>query len=600
MKYYCNPLNLPYKYLFVKNHRNGDTKAVVYREAADPSLVLFKGSYLMFPSMTAGFFSSKDLSEWEFHEFKGDMPIYDYAPDVHVVGDYLYFSASKRYENCSFFRTKDPINKPFEEIKGTFPFWDPNLFQDDDGKLYLYWGCSNMTPIYGVELDLETMVPKTEPLIMFDWDNNVRGYERIGDDHIPPKTQEEIDAAAQAMIQELMSVPEEQRAAIGFGTEEEVKKLAYSVNGIDPYIEGAWMTKHDGKYYLQYAAPGTEYNIYADGVFVSDFPLGPYKLAKNNPYSYKPGGFMNGAGHGSTLKDIKGNYWHVSTESISINNGMERRVGLWKAGFDKDGELYCDQRFGDWPIALDAPAFTKPDYMLLSYGKTVSVSGGKGAENITDENARTWWSAEKGDSAQIDLGQIFDLHAVQVNFADDKILVDMPEGGVSSTYEDRYIDKSKKVTSWLLEGSLDGKKYFIISDKSNSNTDFPHDFILIETGLKARFIKLTVFNVPYGKPCISGLRVFGKGNGQAPDEVFDIQTKLVGDINMDITWKGNNATGYNVLWGYSPDKLYHSYMVFGSTGKRIGALIKGEPVYIRVDAFNEFGITEGKKVIKVK
>jgi beta-xylosidase len=74
----------------------------------------------------------------------------------------------------------------------------------------------------------------------------------------------------------------------------------------EPFIEGAWLDKYQGKYYLQYACPGTQYNSYADGVFVSDNPLGPYKLAANNPYSYKPGGFLPGAGHGSTMWDKNG------------------------------------------------------------------------------------------------------------------------------------------------------------------------------------------------------------------------------------------------------------------------------------------------------
>lgn len=54
----------------------------------------------------------------------------------------------------------------------------------------------------------------------------------------------------------------------------------------------------------------------------------------------------------------------------------------------------------------------------------------------------------------------------------------------------------------------------------------------------------------------------------------------------------------NILWGNAPEKLYHSYMVFGKTKQKIGALIKGEPVYLRIDTFNESGITEGQ-IIKV-
>lgn len=32
--YYCNPINIPYRYQYVKK----DDRAVIYREAADPSL----------------------------------------------------------------------------------------------------------------------------------------------------------------------------------------------------------------------------------------------------------------------------------------------------------------------------------------------------------------------------------------------------------------------------------------------------------------------------------------------------------------------------------------------------------------------------------
>lgn len=52
---------------------------------------------------------------------------------------------------------------------------------------------------------------------------------------------------------------------------------------------------------------------------------------------------MTGAGHGSTIADKYGNYWHASTMRISVNHDFERRVGLFPAGFDKDGVLFCNQ-----------------------------------------------------------------------------------------------------------------------------------------------------------------------------------------------------------------------------------------------------------------
>ncbi|WP_418391080.1 hypothetical protein, partial [Akkermansia sp.] len=43
-----------------------------------------------------------------------------------------------------------------------------------------------------------------------------------------------------------------------------ILSLLWGVGG--RYIEGPWLTKHNGKYYMQYGAPGTEFNVYADGV----------------------------------------------------------------------------------------------------------------------------------------------------------------------------------------------------------------------------------------------------------------------------------------------------------------------------------------------
>mgnify|MGYP000606314547 CR=1 FL=1 len=49
------------------------------------------------------------------------------------------------------------------------------------------------------------------------------------------------------------------------------------------------MTKHNGKYYMQYGAPGTEFNVYADGVYVADYPMGLTPIRSTIPCSYKPG-----------------------------------------------------------------------------------------------------------------------------------------------------------------------------------------------------------------------------------------------------------------------------------------------------------------------
>ena len=384
--------------------------------------------------------------------------------------------------------------------------------------------------------------------------------------------------------------------------EENLRAMLMGVMGDRPFIEGAWMTKHNGKYYLQYAIPGTEYNVYGDGVYVSDKPLGPFAPANNNPYSYKPGGFINGAGHGSTLEDKNGDLWHIASMRISHTMGFERRLGLWKADFDKDGELLCDQRFGDWPIAMDAKPFDKPDWMLLSYGKPVEVSSGEGAECITDEDIRTFWKAETnrpGEWAELDLGAVYEVHAVQLNFGDDGLVFDLPEGAEpkNGLDGDRYLDMVKQPTRWLLECSCDGENYTVIEDKRNTDTDFAHEYMEFDEAKQIRFLRLYVEQLPYGQPaCVSGLRVFGKGNGTAPKAAEDVEVNLVSDLDMTVTWTAEKDANANILWGYAPNKLYHSKMIFGAKTGNVGALVKGQPLYVRVDTFNETGITEGEVI----
>lgn len=601
--YYCNPLNVDYLYQFNQQGMGQQMGPVqISREAADPSMIYFKGKYYIFASMTLGVWVSEDLAHWENKRLPDNLPFYDYAPDVRVIGDYVYFCASKREEICNFYRTKNIEEGPYEEIKGSFDFWDPHQFVDDDGRVYFYWGCANMTPIWGVEMDPETMHPKTERVELIHGNWNEVGYERNGEDHCdPPLSDEALEAAYEKFLeaqggQEMVAnVPEN------------LKIMMKGFLSNRPYIEGAWMNKHDGKYYLQYACPGTQYNIYADGVYVSDKPLGPYKLAKNNPFSYKPGGFIPGAGHGSTMEDATGSLWHTATMRISVNHNFERRVGLWPAGFDKDGELFCNQRYGDWPMAIEdfqADPWKNPKWMLLSCGKTMTASSaeeGKGAEKAAEENVQTWWraaSAQPGEWLQMDLGKAMDVRAIQINFADDKIDIEPPKPLVGNMTGKRYIEERNLITRWKLEGSLDGDNYFMIEDKSDAKTDLPHDMVVREDGIQVRYLKLTVLAVPYDQPAaISGLRVFGIGDGEKP-AVPTFTAERLDDLDMKVAITSDDAdvTGYNILWGHAEDKLYHSYMIFGKKEQKIGALIKGTDYFVRVDAFNENGITEGEVI----
>ena len=598
MKYYCNPVNINYRYQFNADQRKN--KISICREAADPSMICFQGRYYIFASMTLGVWVSDDLVNWENHKLPPELPLYDYAPDVRVMGAYVYFCASKRGENCDRYRTKDILNGPYEKIEGTFDYWDPNLFVDDDGRVYFYWGCSNETPMWGVELNPETMEPIGERRELIFGHPEKYGYERIGENNSKlPKSEEEIEAAFQYFIS-TQSTPIEQIPP-------QYIPLIKGMFTDKPYIEGAWMDKHQGKYYLQYAFAGTQYSTYGDGVYVSDSPLGPFTLAKNNPYSYHPGGFMPGAGHGSTMEDLNGNLWHAATMRISVNHDFERRVGIWKAAYDADGELCCNQRYGDWPIAVtgnnEKDIWTNPEWMLLSYGKKVTASSfieGKEPEFICNENAQNWWQAatNKADEwIMLDLGKEMDVHGIQINFADDEIVIPVP-GEIRGTTQARYIEEAELTTEYYLEGSLDGESFFVLEDKSDVSTDLSHDFLVWEDGIQVRFIRLSKMKVPYEQnPCISGMRVFGNCEGLKPSQA-EYKIERTSDLDMEVQIipkeknKAESNVGYNILWGNDEDKLYHSFLTYEEK-QRIGALVEGQSYYVRVDTFNECGITEG-------
>lgn len=593
-KTYCNPLDISYRYQhIIEGEKRSGT-----REGADPTLILFKDTYYMFVSMSAGFWHSADLINWQFHANE-DLLIYDYAPDVRQIGEYLYFCASRREKECPILRTKNPLSDDFEQVSAPFAFWDPNIFQDDDGRVYLYWGCTNTDPIYGVEMDPETMLPIGEAVPLIWGREQELGYERPGDNgNAADKESSLVYQHLKKLVNPAtgkIQIPKEYEGAMGYSSEA-LQKMFDSVGR--PYIEGAFMTKHGGKYYLQYACPGTEYNTYSDGVYVADHPLGPYTLQPSNPFSSKPGGFCAGAGHGSTIADKHGNFWHAATMRISIGHAMERRVGLFPAGFDKDGVMFCNQNFADYPLCtpegkFDAAAL-KPEWMLLSYKKPVAVSSGEGAEKAVDEDIRTWWSAaspEPGQWLTVDLEKLSDIRAIQVNLADENVIVPFPADSYGDERRTRHIEVTPQISNYRLEASADGQSWELLETVSRECSNGYYEYA---DGVNARYVRLIGGKLPYGQPLrVSGLRIFGNGTGEKPAQA-EATAERIGDLDALVRWEHiSGAQGCNVRYGIAPDKLYMSWLVYDADEVRLSTLIKGQEYYICVDSFNENGITEG-------
>ena len=117
--------------------------------------------------------------------------------------------------------------------------------------------------------------------------------------------------------------------------------------------------------------------------------------------------------------------------------------------------------------------------------------------------------------------------------------------------------------------------------------------------MRTRYIKLENLEVPTGKFAISGLRIFGKGVGDAPAKVEDFEV-LRGNSeprNAWIKWKAvDGAIGYHVLIGTEPDKLYTSVMVYGQTEYTFRAMSADETYYFAIQGFNENGVAARSEV----
>jgi hypothetical protein len=560
-KTYCNPINIDYGYTPIPNFSEWGR----HRATADPVIVNYKNEYYLFSTNQWGYWWSNDMLNWHYISRRFLRPwnagVYDElcAPAVGIIGDTMLVFGSTYTSRFTIWMSTNPKADEWKPLVDSFALggWDPAFFTDDDGKFYMYNGSSNRFPLYGIELNRKTMEPygtRKEMYLLEDWRY---GWQRFG---------EHMDNTF-----------------------------------LDPFIEGAWMTKNNNKYYLQYGAPGTEFSGYADGVVVGDSPLGPF-TPQSDPLSMKLGGFARGAGHGSTFQDNSGNYWHISTIMLSVKNNFERRLGIWPAGFDKEGVMWCNTAFGDYPYYLPnqadpAKSGTFTGWMLLNYGKPIAVSstlGGYHANNANDEDLKTYWSAatgEKGEWIQTDLGNVSTVNAIQINYADQDV-----DSNRLGKYNDQY-------HQYKMYYSVDGKKWTVLVDKSNNKTDIPHEYVELTTPVQARYIRLENIHMPSGKFAISGLRVFGNGNGSRPDAVktfFVLRTEKDKRSGW-IKWNPvNNAFAYNIYYGTAPDKLYNCIMVMQNNEYWFKGMDKLKTYYFSIEAINENGLSKRSETIKVE
>lgn len=581
---YANPVDLDYRYNFEQLNQG-----VSYRTGADPAVVNHNGAYYLFLTLADGYWRSTNLIDWQFVT-PSRWPMQSIvAPAAWSDGKRIILMPAMM-EPGAILSSRDPgsgkldfwvrrmpdqpgsVNKDPAAMKpGDVPPgpWDPALFKDDDGQWYLFWGSSNVFPIYGQKISFADgrMAYQTHAAPMLQLDPRQHGWERFGQDHC---------------------------ACLAPG------KPSPS------YVEGAWMTKVGRTYYLQYGAPGTEFNVYANGVYTSDKPLGPFRYAPYNPVAYRPGGFAEGAGHGSTFRDNAGNWWNTGTSWIGYNWGMERRIVLHPAVFYPDGQMAVSTRFGDFPHYVPTTKFRHPDqlftgWMLLSYRKRVvasSTRSGFGTTALTDENPRSFWVAGRnrsGETLTVDLGKIDTVRAVQVNFAD-------YQSGI-------FGDEPEVYTEFALQASADGNQWQEVARTEPPRRDRPNAYFEVERPMRARFIRYVYSHVGASNLAISDIRVFGNSDDVLPETPSGVAAvRQVDQRDATISWRRVlGATGYNIRFGIHPDRLTLTHQLWadelgaGQTlSKELRSLNSGVHYWVAVEAFNERGVSKLSRVVPIR
>ena len=271
------------------------------RELADPFVLRLNGKYYLYPTSDSKgieVFVSDDLVHWErkaraFKDPQGG----DWAPEVfyNKRGDgkfYLYYTDNINKTGHGLTNKQigvavadDPLG-PFTD-KGALAedAIDADLFQDDDGKLYLYY----VEIAHGFKIFVQ---PMSDPLT------------KSGE-----------------------------RKVLIHPTEEWEKKDG-------EVTEGPFMVKHDGTYYLMYSGTGANSPNYGIGYATSKSPTGPFEKYAGNPIAHR-GGKVVGPGHHCVIEGPDGKLWLVYHQKWDADINFNRFLAIDPLWFDDQGVMHA-------------------------------------------------------------------------------------------------------------------------------------------------------------------------------------------------------------------------------------------------------------------
>ncbi|MFC1837721.1 glycoside hydrolase family 43 protein [Thermodesulfobacteriota bacterium] len=270
----------------------------------DPAVLFHDGTYYLYPTGdNRGYdvYISTDLVSWQKgpRVFESSEPGV-WAPDVFYNGKdrmfYLYYTVNGRIGVAVANRPDGMFRDRGTLIDRAI---DAHMFQDQDGKYYLYY-----VEYPGFRIHVQPMTSpvrkKDEPVHILQAD-------------------------------------------------------AFWERNIAAITEAPWMLKHNGVYYLLYSGGGANSQEYAIGYATSKSPFGPFSKYKGNPIIKKGSGIF-GPGHCSVTKTPDGQLWMVYHQQENGSRGWNRIICIDPLRFDDQGVLHGKATRGE---ELTAPAVVK-------------------------------------------------------------------------------------------------------------------------------------------------------------------------------------------------------------------------------------------------
>jgi xylan 1,4-beta-xylosidase len=471
---YCNPLAIPNYPIgrLARSITNGEPspgglwlleRKEQFRELADPTALWHEGKWYLYPSVDMAWVSADKGATWQHHPL--NTRDVGYAPTVvKHRGKFLLMGS-----DSAIHTSESPLG-PFSEVgriqvprvPGMPGFTDPMLFSDDDGKLFFFWGCTRAGGIWGVELNAIGLTNTlTTPKEVIPFDPITYPWEAVGD---------------------------------------------WNQNTTAGWVEGSWMIRHGGKYFLTYSAAGTENRTYAMGCYTGSSPLGPFTPQKRNPFFRNVDGLITGTAHGCIVAGPEDTLWTIYTVRAGVVHGFERRLGMDRVELDANGELFV-------PAATSLPQWLpgkilagqkSADTGWLPINGGLPAHGSSAAPNLlgrfaVDNEMRTWWQPAAEDRQPVLTSSFYvasTIHAVRVIWRD--VGLDTNRGVKPGPFRYRV----------ELETAKD--QWTAILDRSESTADLLIDYreVTPTVGTRAR---LVILGWPTGiTPGVAEFTVFGK------------------------------------------------------------------------------------------